>query len=72
MKLLDMTLKFICQTAAIVGQVKQQILSMERSSVCGAIVQSVNDAQIYAKPEVLLNQVFAVELSFSLLSGTVN
>lgn len=72
MKLLDMTLKFICQTATIVGQVKQQILNMERSSVCGAIVPSVNDAQIYAKPEVLLNQVFVVELSFSLPSGTVN
>ena len=55
MKLLGMTLKFIHQTAAVVGQVKQQIPGKERSSVCGAIMQSINEPQIHANPEVLLN-----------------
>lgn len=54
-KLLDMALKFICQTAAIMGQVKQQTPSMERSSACRAIAQCMNDPQFHANPEVLLN-----------------
>lgn len=54
-KLLGMTLKFIHQTAAMVGQVKQQIPSKGRSSICGAILQSINEPQLHANTEVLLN-----------------
>lgn len=51
----DMTLKFIHQTAAMVGQVKQWIPSKERSSVHRAVMQSIIKPQIQANPEVLLN-----------------
>lgn len=54
-KLLSTTLKFIHQTAAMVGQVKQQIPRKERSSVCRGVMQCINEPQIHANPEVLLN-----------------
>lgn len=54
-KPLDLTLKFIHQTTAMVGQVKQQIPSKEGSPICGAIMPPMKDLQVHADPEVLLD-----------------
>lgn len=56
-KLLDRTLEFTHQLAAVAGQAKQQILRKERSSACRAATQLINDPQIYANPEVLLSTI---------------
>lgn len=62
-ELLDMTLNFIHQTAAMVGWVKQWIPSKERSSVRRAIMQSIIKPQIHANPEVLLNTAVYLRLN---------
>lgn len=51
-KLLVMTLKFVHQAAAVVGQVKRQTPSKARLSACRAVVPWINEPQTRANPEL--------------------